>query len=68
MTPAEREVVNLAATPDEPSNQDIATVLHITKKTVANRILQAEERLMTTDRKDLIAMARAAGLGTEAEH
>ncbi|SBT89789.1 regulatory protein, luxR family [Streptomyces sp. DI166] len=61
-------MVNLAATPDEPSNQDIATVLHITKKTVANRILQAEEQLMATDRKDLIAMAGAAGLGTEAEH
>lgn len=61
-------MVNLAATPDEPSNQDIATVLHITKKTVANRILQAEEQLMATDRKDLIAMEGAAGLGTEAEH
>ncbi|MFJ9816590.1 response regulator [Streptomyces sp. NPDC101151] len=64
LTPAEREVVNLVASPDEPSNQEIATVLGIAKKTVANRILQAREKLSASDRKELIAMARAAGLGT----
>lgn len=63
LTPAEREVVNLAATPEAPSNQEIAAVLGIAKQTVANRILDARIKLGAVDRKALIAFARAAGLG-----
>jgi DNA-binding NarL/FixJ family response regulator len=63
LTPAEREIVNLAATPETPTNQEIATVLGIAKQTVANRILDARIKLGAVDRRALISLAREAGLG-----
>lgn len=65
LTSAEREVVNIAATAGEPSNQEIAARLGIARQTVANRILEARTKLGAADRRALIALAREAGLGTE---
>ncbi|MFF4234048.1 response regulator [Streptomyces sp. NPDC001820] len=65
LTPRERDVVNLAAAPQEPPNRVIARRLGIGEGRVATYLSEAKQKLGAADRKELIAMARAAGLGTE---
>jgi DNA-binding NarL/FixJ family response regulator len=65
LTPRERDVVNLAAGPQEPPNRTIAQKLGIGEGRVATYLSEAKQKLGACDRRELIAIARAAGLGTE---
>ncbi|GAA3141649.1 response regulator transcription factor [Streptomyces echinatus] len=65
LTPRERDVLNLAATAEEPSNRVIARKLGIGEGRVATYLSEAKVKLGAVDRKDLIAQARNAGLGIE---
>ncbi|MFE7767367.1 response regulator [Streptomyces sp. NPDC057438] len=65
LTPRERDVVNLAAGPQEPPNRVIARKLGIGEGRVATYLSEAKQKLGASDRRELITIARAAGLGAE---
>ncbi|QEV65223.1 DNA-binding response regulator [Streptomyces spectabilis] len=63
LTPREREILNLIATPSQ-TTAGVAARLGISTKRVENAVTDIKTKLGAADRAQLIAMARAAGLGT----
>jgi len=62
LTDRERELLGLIA--QGKNNQEIATQLHISSKTVSNHISNIYNKLQVADRAQAIVKARQAGLGS----
>ncbi|MFF4234035.1 response regulator [Streptomyces sp. NPDC001820] len=63
LTAREREILNLIAIPKQ-TTRSAAARLGISHKRVENALTDIKTKLGAADRADLIALARAAGLGT----
>jgi DNA-binding NarL/FixJ family response regulator len=61
LTTRERDVLGLIA--DGTSNNDIATALGLTEKTIRNNVSNIFAKLLVADRASAVAKARDAGLG-----
>jgi DNA-binding NarL/FixJ family response regulator len=61
LTDREREILEIIAL--GRNNQEIASQLHITMKTVSNHISNIYNKLQVTDRAQAIILARDAGMG-----
>ena len=62
LTDREREVLDMIASGE--NNQEIASKLHISPKTVSNHISSIFNKLQVSDRAQAIVKARQAGLGS----
>jgi DNA-binding NarL/FixJ family response regulator len=65
LTPREHEVLQLVAA--GRSNPEIATLLHLSGKTVRNHVSNIFTKLQVVDRAQAIVRAREAGLGAAAD-
>ena len=62
VTPREQEVINLIA--EGTSNQEIATILHITEKTVKNHVSNILSRIGLRDRTQLAIWVNTLAIST----